>query len=112
MWPYAINVASFIRNRCYTDRLKNTPYFMFTGKKPNLSKMRPFGNDCYVYNVQNKQKFDSRGTKGIFLGYDRDSPAYLIYFPNTGKVSKHRVVKFVSVKESGGESVDERKTQN
>ena len=34
--------------------------------------------------------------KGFFLGYDKLSPAYLVYFPETGKVMKHRVVKFPS----------------
>ena len=32
--------------------------------------------------------------QGIFVGYDKGSPAYLVYYPETGKVMKHRVVKF------------------
>ncbi len=35
-------------------------------------------------------------SKGIFVGYDKYSPAYLIYFPESGKVSRVRCVKFTS----------------
>ena len=92
-WPYAVLTAAYIRNRCYNNRLEQTPYFVLTGRKPNLSSMRVFGCECYAYK-QNKGKLDPRCTKGILLGYDRGSPAYLVYFPETGKVMKHRVVKF------------------
>jgi len=39
------------------------------------------------------------------LGYDKLSPAYLLYFPEIGKVMKHGVVKFPS------KSVNEKHTQ-
>ena len=32
--------------------------------------------------------------KEIFLGYDKGSPTYLVYIPETGKVMKYRLVKF------------------
>ena len=85
--------AAYIRNRCFNNRLKQTAYFAITGRKPNLSNMRIFGSECYAYK-QNKQKLDPRCTKGIFLGYDKESPAYLVYIPETGKVMKYRVVYF------------------
>ena len=93
-WPYAVLAAAYIRNRCYNSNCEQTPYFMLTGRRPNLSNMRVFGSECYAYK-QDKSKLDPRCTKGIFLGYDKSSPAYLVYFPETGKVMKHRVVKFV-----------------
>ena len=97
MWPYAVMTAAYIRNRCFNERLGQTPYFVFTGRKPNLSKMRTFGSQCYAYK-QDTKKLDDRCSKGIFVGYDRGSPAYLVYYPETGKVKKHRVVKFVEQK--------------
>jgi len=93
LWPYAVQTAAYIRNRCYNDRIENTPYFMLTGKRPDLSKMWVFGSDCYVYKHDQK-KLDPRSEKGIFVGYSKNSPAYLVYSPHTGKVSKHRLVKF------------------
>ena len=92
-WPYAVMAAAYIRNRCFNNRLKQTAYFAITGKRPNLSNMRVFGSECYAYK-QNKKKLDPRCTKGIFLGYDKGSPAYLMLIPETGKIMKYRVVKF------------------
>ena len=91
--PYAVMTAAYIRNRCFNNDLKQTAYFAITGRKPNLSNMRVFRSECYAYK-QNKQKLDPRCTKRIYLGYDKGSPAYLVYIPETGKVLKYRLVKF------------------
>ncbi|XP_068211921.1 uncharacterized protein [Palaemon carinicauda] len=85
LWPYAIMTAAYIRNRCFSDHLKQTPFFALTGIMPDLSNMRVFGSDCYVYN-RDKKKLDDRCSKGIFVGYDKGSPAYLVYFPETDNV--------------------------
>ena len=66
LWPYSVMTAAYIRNICYSERLKQTPYFALTVKKPNLSHMRTFGCECYAY-IQNKQKLDARCSKGIFF---------------------------------------------
>ncbi|KAL6461003.1 hypothetical protein MHYP_G00309690 [Metynnis hypsauchen] len=104
LWPYAARTAAVIRNRCYCKRTGETPYFLFTGKRPDLSKMKKFGSECMVYE-QNKKKLDPKGKKGIFVGFDRHSPAYMVYFPETNKVQKHRLVHFI------GRIVTERQTQ-
>ena len=87
--------AAYMHNRCYNNRLGETPYFAMTGRKPNVSSMRVFGSECFAYK-RNGQKLDPRCVKGIFLGYDKYSPAYLVYFPETGKIMKHRIVKFIT----------------
>lgn len=94
LWPYAVQTATHIRNRSYNDRIKNTPHFMLTGRKPDVSKMWVFGSECYAYK-HNQKKLDPRCEKGIFVGYSKNSPAYLVYNPQTGNVSKHRLVKFI-----------------
>lgn len=95
LWTYAVQTAAQIRNRCYSKRLEQTPFRVFTGKTPNLSNMKIFGSECYVYK-QEKKKLDSRCKKGIFVGYDKYSPAYNVYYPETGKVQKHRLVKLIT----------------
>jgi hypothetical protein len=45
--------------------------------------------------VQNATKLDARSQKGIFVGYDKGSPAYLVFYPETNKVEKVRCVKFI-----------------
>ena len=94
MWPYAVHTAVYTRNRCYNARIKQTPYQGLTGRKPNISHMHVFGSKCYAY-CQNVRKLDPRCTEGVFVGYDGYSPAYLVYFPETGKINKCRNVYFV-----------------
>ena len=55
--------------------------------------MHIFGTICFCY-VQNKKKLDPLAEEGIFIGYDKQSPAYLIYFPETNIIKKIRCVKF------------------
>ena len=94
LWPYAVQTATHVRNRCYNNRTKSTPYFSMTGRKPDLSKMWVFGSECYISNYDHK-KLDPRCMKGVFVGYDKNSPAHLVYHPQCGKVMKHRLVKFI-----------------
>lgn len=93
LWPYAVSAAAYIRNRCYNSRIDMTPYGAVSGKMPNLSLMHIFGTICFALK-QNVKKLDPRSEKGIFVGYDRGSPAYLVYFPESRKVKKVRCVKF------------------
>lgn len=92
---YAVQTAAMVRNRCFNRRTGQTPYESLTDKKPNVSKMQKFGSVCYTYK-QDKGKFDFRCDQGHFVGYDKNSLAYLVYHPDTNKVHKHRLVKFVS----------------
>lgn len=43
------------------------------------------------------KKFDARSKKVVLVGYDWDSPSYLVYDPDTRAVSIHRLFKFSSV---------------
>ena len=93
-WTYAVMAAAFIRNRCFNQRIKETPQFLMTGVRPDISKLHVFGTICYPYIEQYKKKLDARAYEGIFVGYDKYSPSYLVYNPKSNTVNKHRVVKF------------------
>ena len=93
LWPYAINTAAYIRNRCFVQRIKDTPFHLITNKTPDLSKLHIFGSICYSY-LNNGKKLDPRSKKGYFVGYDKCSPSYLVYYKEENKVMKHRVVHF------------------
>jgi hypothetical protein len=56
--------------------------------------MHAFGSPCYAF-IQNPKKLDARSRKGIFVGYDKDSPAYLVYYPETKQVKRVCCVKFI-----------------
>ena len=48
-------VTVYIRNRCFSQRTKQTPYFLMAGKQPELSNMHVFGIICYAYEVDKKK---------------------------------------------------------
>lgn len=76
--------SAVIHNICFNNRLKQRPYYKLTRRKPDLSRMHIFGSPCYAYsNI--KRKLDPRCQRGIFIGYNRNSP-----------VCKHRLVKFTN----------------
>ena len=93
LWAYAIMAAAHIRNRMYCQRISDTPYRLLTGKKPSISKLHVFGSICFA-NVHQKTKLDPRSRKGKFVGYDKYSPSYLVYFPDSKSVMKNGTVKF------------------
>lgn len=95
LWHLAVQEAAYTRNRCFNKHTGTTPYTAMTGEKCDLSKVHKFGSECYTYQ-QDRGKLDSRCEKGFFVGHDKDSPAFLVYYPNKGKVQKHRLVKFVT----------------
>ena len=94
MWHYAVKTAVHIRDRCYSPRLKKTLVEIYTGSKPNLAKMQLFGVKCYAYDHSHTSKFEPKCIEGKFVGYDSESPSYLIWFPNKGSIRKCRLVKF------------------
>ena len=93
LWTYAVAYAGYTRNRCYQQRTKCTPFELFYGKVPDLRHMASFGTKCYVYD-ENTKKLDNRSTSGVFVGYDRESPAYLVYNTNSGAIRRSRNVRF------------------
>ncbi len=93
LWTYAIMTAKYIRNRCYVQRIKNNPHGSIIGLKPNVATLHIFGTVCYHYG-HNAKKLEPHSRKGYFVGYDRDSPSYLVNYPETRTVMKHRLVKF------------------
>ena len=94
LWTYALSTSRYTRNRCFQKRTACTPYELFTGKKPNIRNMAPFGSKCFVVVDKHKRKLDDRSYGGTFIGYDRESPAFLIYDRSTGAIKKSRNVKF------------------
>ena len=93
-WTYAVMAAVYIRNRCFNQRTHETPYYLLTKRRPDVSKLHVFGTICYPYIEEYKNNLDPRSSEGIFVGYDKNSPAYLVYYPNSNTTRRHRTVKF------------------
>ena len=94
-WSYALAHAVYIKNRLYHASLNTTPFQAFTGKRPNLSRLRIFGSRVYAKKSGDRPaKLDHHAAEGIFLCFSAtDSNIYFID-DNTGKVKVGQHVVF------------------
>lgn len=93
-WAEAVCTAVYTRNRTKSSVHKKTPYEVWNNRKPNIKHLRRFG--CVAYLLDKgitKKKFESKTTKGIFVGYEMNN-TYRIYVPETRKVRCDSDVKF------------------
>ena len=109
-WAYAMMAAAHIQNRMFCQHIGDTPYHLLTGKKPSISKLHVFGSVCFAY-IHNQKKLDPRCHKGLFVGYDKYSPSYLVFLPESNRVMKFGTVKFTEKFESEASSFDKFSTQ-
>ena len=111
-WGDALLTAAYILNRVPSKSVSSTPYELWTGKKPDLNNLRPWGSTGYVHNTSHRYgKLGPRGKKCIFIRYSEHSKSYVligeqadgsvtelesrdvdfieIEFPNIGEVEKN-----------------------
>lgn len=97
-WPFAILSAVHILNRLPSKSITpgTTPYEGWSGRKADLSHLRPWG--CHVtarkVNSDSLPKTQPRGVSGRFIGYPRDSKGYFIWIPATKSILVRRDVVF------------------
>ncbi|KAG1650492.1 hypothetical protein FOA52_009541, partial [Chlamydomonas sp. UWO 241] len=94
LWGEAARASNYTRNRAYSSVLNDTPYRLFTGEEPNLSKIRVFGSPTWVYGFP-KNKLAPLAIKGVFVGYEPGTPVYRIYHPESGKITVEREVRII-----------------
>ncbi|XP_039303435.1 uncharacterized protein LOC120357335 [Solenopsis invicta] len=94
MWAEATAYAVYILNRIANRKDKDvSPYEMWTGKAPDLSKLKTFGSDAYIH-VPGlfRKKFDSQAQKGIFVGFQGESGNARVYLPITRTIKESKDV--------------------
>lgn len=96
LWAEAVNYAVFTLNQTGTSSLKgDSPAEFWFGRKIDITKLRSFGSDCYVLIHDHKRsKTGKKSKKGIFVGYDLDTPCYRIYLPDDRDVTSSDNVIF------------------
>lgn len=77
--------SEYIRNRCYDPRHGKTPFEMMTEQKPDMKNMHIF---AAVLCIIRSKKLDARSERVIYIGYDAQSSAYLVYFPQQNNVKR------------------------
>ena len=80
-WAEAVVYIVYTLNRtCSRVHGDTTPFELYTGIKPSLSHMRPFGCPVFVYiPAQLQKKLDAKSRRGIFVGYSEESKAYRVW---------------------------------
>src|ERR1700728_517534 len=82
LFAEAVNYIVYTKNHNSTSALNTTPYKVRFNKKPDISRLCPFGCKAYVYNHSpNHKKLSPHAFEGIFVGYADSQKAYRIYIP-------------------------------
>ena len=94
-WAKAINTTCFVSNHIFLRAfMKRTSYELRFGWLPKVSYFRVFGCKCFVLKTCNLDKFESRSSDGIFLGYALHSHAYRVLNLETNRVVETCEVTF------------------
>jgi hypothetical protein len=95
-WPEAHPYSNLVRNRSPTQvpgLEKTTPDEVFNNKKPDVSTLRVFGSKCHIRVPKEKRKkLDPHSLDGIFMGFVKESKAYLVWVPTKRKFYTSRNV--------------------
>lgn len=100
LWPYFAKQAIETRNMYARAGGKSAVELMSGGKTvPKITHLRPIGCKAVVKKTDRELVVDGsslapRGHEGIYLGTDRNSPAYMVYVPTIGKVRVSADVDF------------------
>jgi hypothetical protein len=94
-WEESYAAAAYVINRTASSANDGrTPYESYTGTIPDVSHLRVFGCAAYVHHEHTGNKLNERAWVGVFVGYDLESPCYLIYNRLTHRIMRSRNVQF------------------
>ena len=98
LWGEAINHAVWLKNRTPTRALFNnkTPFEMLYNKRPNLGHLKRWGDKVLVHTVDGS-KLDGRMKVGKWVGFDEESNAHRVYWPEKRSVTVERSIKFENI---------------
>ena len=88
LWAEILQTTNMIRNMTPVTNLSCTPFELWTGNKPDLSKLRVLGCKafCPILTSARAGKFGARGFRGILVNYSSSNPAYRVYDYEKNKV--------------------------
>ncbi|KAF7843809.1 Retrovirus-related Pol polyprotein from transposon TNT 1-94 [Senna tora] len=107
LWGDALRTTAYILNQVPSKFVKNTPYELFTSKKPTMKHLRVWGCKAEVrpYNPQLK-KLDPKTIFECFIGYCPGSRGNRFYCPShsTRVIESDRAYYFENDSDSGSEA--------
>ena len=82
-WGDALLTATYVLNHVPSKSVASTPYELWTGRKPSLDYLWPWGSMAYVLDSSHKYgKLGPRGKKCIFIRYSDVSKGYVFIGEN------------------------------
>jgi hypothetical protein len=79
-WADVISTICYISNQIFLHSILHlTPFDIRFGRKPSFSHLRHFGCKCFVLKCGNLDKFESRSSDGILLGYTPHDRSYRVF---------------------------------
>jgi transposase InsO family protein len=78
-WDLVLDHVAYVRNRSPSVGKEATPYELFKGKRPDVSRMRVLGCQAFVHVPKAlRSKLQPVAQEGIFMGYKFNSTAYKV----------------------------------
>jgi hypothetical protein len=94
-WVDAISTVCYISNQIFMCSILHLTLFeLHFGRKPSVSHLRTFGCKCFVLKCDNLDKFESRSSDGILLGYTPYGRSYRVFNLETNTIVESCDVTF------------------
>jgi hypothetical protein len=94
-WADAIRTAHYIYNQIFLCSILNlTPFELRFARNSSVSHLRPFGCKCFILKHDNLDKFESRSSDGILLGYAPHGRSYRVFNLETNTIVESCHVTF------------------
>jgi hypothetical protein len=94
-WVEAVNTACYVGNRIFLRAFLNkTCYQLMHGRAPRVIHFRAFGCRFFILKKGRLDKFESRSSDRIFLGYASHSRAFHVLNLDTNLVMETCEVTF------------------
>lgn len=88
-WGEAMYHANYIRNRSPYRNNAMTPTEAFSGQKPDVSNLKPFGCEAWVHvPAQLRNKLDAVSQRGVYIGVDRGTGSVVLLRDGTITTSR------------------------
>lgn len=98
LWAEAVHHASYLINRSINRSVGNrTPEEIWSGRKPDLSSLKVFGNPAMIQVPKVKRtKWDPKAILVQFVGYADTQKAFRFYDPSTQRIIVNRDATFLT----------------
>jgi hypothetical protein len=94
-WAYTISTACYISNQIFLRLILHlTPFELYFRRKSSASHLKPFGCKCFILKCGNLDKFESRSSDDILLGYTPHGRSYRVFNLETNTVVESCDVTF------------------